>query len=789
LSELLEGMLSHYRIVSLLGAGGMGTVYRAHDERLGRDLALKVLPCETMADVTARARLIQEARMASSLNHPHIAHVYDVGEDRDHVFIAMELVEGRQLRELIPPGGLSTGSLLQYGAQIADALAHAHEHGVIHRDLKSANIVITPEGRAKILDFGLAKRLHGDDEKGIVDLNLTASGMVMGTPIYLPPEVLLGHKADARSDVWALGVVLYEMASGKLPFGGDSLAELSAAITNAPPIPLSGHVPVGIQAVIARCLAKDPSQRYHSGGEARAAIETLMGAKSPRAAGPVARRVWLPAAGIAVLALVLAIAFNGGLRDRILGRIGGPRIGSLAVLPLANLSGDPAQEYFADGMTEELITDLAPIPSLKVISRTSIMRFKNSKEALRTIARTLGVDAIVEGSVLRAGNRVRITAQLIEASSDHHLWAKSYERDFQDVLTLQSEVASDIAQEIRLQVSETVKARLAKARPINPEAYELYLRGRYEWNKVTEDGMRKGIEYFEKALALDPGDARYSSGLADAYVVLVQVVGSVPSREGMAKVQQYARRALAADENSAEAHTSIAAALFFGDWKWKEAEQHLRRAIEINPGYPIAHLVYSALLISRGRSNEALAQDRIALELDPLSTIINWNAIGTLCQSRRYDDALAQAHRALALDPSSPLIHGSMVHICELKGDFAGALDLLDRYLPESEGGKARVAATRRAYAASGKTGYWRANLDYWLSRRNDSPASEAGFAMLYTQLGDHDRAIEFLERAYAKRSGDMLYVGVEPHFDPLRGDPRFQALVRRVGTGSGAIL
>ena len=789
MSEVLEGTLSHYRIVSLLGAGGMGRVYRAHDERLGRDLALKVLPAETMADATARARLIQEARMASSLNHPHIAHVYDVGEDRDHVFIAMELVEGRQLRDLIPPGGLSIGSLLQYGAQIADALAYAHEHGVIHRDLKSANIVITPEGRAKVLDFGLAKRLQGDaGDKAALDLDLTASGTVLGTPTYLPPEVLLGQKADARSDVWALGVVFYEMASGRLPFSGGSLTALGGAILHEPPTPLGGHVPVGVQAVTARCLAKDPSQRYHNGGEVRAAVETLIGSKAPRATGSLTHRFWLLAAGIAFLALGLAIAFNGQLRDRILGRASVPRIRSLAVLPLANLSGDPAQEYFADGMTEELITALAPIPSLKVISRTSIMHFKNTHETLRTIAKTLGVDAIVEGSVLRAGNRVRITAQLIEASTDHHMWARSYERDFKDVLTLQSEVATDIAREIRLQVSPTVKARLENARPINPEAYELYLRGRYEWNKVTEEGMRKGIEYFEKALALDPGDARYSSGLADAYVVLVQVTGTLSTREGMAKVQEYARRALAADANSAEAHTSMAAALFFGDWKWKEAEQHLRRAIAINPGYPVAHLVYSALLISRGRSDEALEQDRLALELDPLSTIINWNAIGTLCQSRRYDDAMVQAHRALALDPGSPVIHGSLVHVCELKGDFPGALDLLEKYLPESEGGKARVAATRRAYAESGQAGYWRANLDYWLSRRNDAPASEAGFAMLYAQLGDHDRAIEFLERAYAKRSGDMLYIGVEPHFDPLRSDPRFQALVRRVGNGMGAI-
>ena len=786
MSELLEGMFSHYRIVSHLGAGGMGTVYRAHDERLGRDLALKVLLAESMADTTARARLIQEARMASSLNHPNIAHVYDVGDDRDHVFIAMELVEGRQLRELIQPGGLSMGSLLQYGVQIADALAYAHEHGVIHRDLKSSNIVITPEGRAKVLDFGLAKRFDsGAGEKGIPDPNLTASGMVLGTPNHLPPEVIFGEKADARSDVWALGLVLYEMASGRLPFVGGSLPALAGAIVNEPPVPLGGHVPVGVQAVIARCLAKDASQRYHNGGEVRAAIETLIGDRPPGGTGGLTRRFWLPATGIALLALGLPIAFNAELRDRILGRGGGPRIRSLAVLPLANLSGDPTQEYFADGMTEELITDLAPMPSLKVISRTSIMRFKHSKEALRTIAQKLGVDAIVEGSVQRADNRVRITAQLIEASTDRHLWAKSYDRDFNDVLKLQSEVARDIAQEIRLQLTANAKIRMGNQRPINPEAYELYLRGRYELYKLSEEGMRRGIDYFEKAAALDPGDARYSSGLADAYVVLVQVAGSIPVREGMAKVQEYARRALAADDHSAEAHTSMAAALYFGDWNLKEAERHLLRAIAINPGYPTAHLMYSTLLCSRGRMSEAIAQDRIALELDPLSTIINWNAVGTMSLARQYDDALAQADRALALDATSAAIQGALVHVYELKGDYAKALDVLGTYPPEGEGGKDRVAVTRRAYAASGKMGYWRATLDYYLASRNRASLPEVGFAKLYTHVGDYDRAMELLERAYPKRSRDLLYINVEPQFDPLRSDARFQALLRRVATAT----
>ena len=607
--------------------------------------------------------------------------------------------------------------------------------------------------------------------------------MVLGTPNHLPPEILLGGKADVRSDVWALGVVLYEMVSGKLPFGGGSLAELAGAIVHGEPTPLSGSVPIGIRAVISRCLSQEPGQRYRQGGEVRTALETLLQTATPKRAGGVSRRIWLPAAGLALVALAVALAFAViGLRDRNAERGDRSRIGSLAVLPLANLSGDPDQEYFADGMTEELITDLAPIRSLKVISRTSVMRFKNSKEPLRKIASQLGVDAIIEGSVQRAGDRVRITAQLIEASSDRHLWAKSYERDFRDVLALQSQVALDIAHEIQLQVSPQVSARLESRRPVNPEGYELYLKGRYEWNKVSEEGVRKSIEYFNRALAIDPGDARYSSGLADAYLVLVQVVGGMPVQEGMAKVKEYARRALAADEGSAEAHASMGAALFFGDWNWTDSERHIKRAIELNPGYSTAHVIYSAMLAAGGRINEAIEQDRLAMGLDPLSLIANWNAVGTLFLARRYEEAIAQAKRTAGVVPGSSLPQGALLRVYEQQGDYEAALNVLEKHLPEKDGGKAYAAKIRRAYSASGVPGYWRAVRDRFLGSGNTSPPSPVAMAMVYTRLGDSGRAIEYLERAYSEHEGDMLFINVEPCFDALRSDPRFQSLVRRVG-------
>jgi len=776
--------LSHYEIVAQLGSGGMGVVYRARDHRLGRELALKVLPAETMDNENARARFLREAQMASSLNHPHIAHIYEVGDDQDLLFIAMELVEGRPLREMIGQSGLDPETVLRLGVQIADALGYAHERGVIHRDLKSANVMITLEGRAKVLDFGLAKRVAEEDgEKTSPELSLTGSGMLLGTPNYLPPEVLLGAKADPRSDVWAMGVVLYEMASGKLPFGGASLAELAGSIVNGAPAPLSGRVPIGVRAVIGRCLAKDPGQRYRHGGEILVALESLLGGTTPRNARGNRRRSWIAPAGLGVLGLGIALALGPGrLGDRLAGGDDRPRIASLAVLPLANLSGDPDQEFFADGMTEELITQLAPIRSLKVISRTSVMRFKGSKRPLREIADQLGVDGIIEGSVQRAGDRIRITAQLIEAKADHHLWAKSYERDFRDVLALQSEVAGDIAGEIQLQISPQETARLASRRPVNPKAYELYLKGRYFWNRMTPDDAPKAIDYFEKAMALDPGDARYSSGLADAYVVLVQVIGSMPTKEGMGKVKEYARRALAADENSAEAHSSMACALFFGDWNVAEAERHIRTAIEINPGYGTAHLVYSVILASMGRLNEAIEHDQLAMQVDPMSMIVHWNAVSTLVMARRYDEAIALAKRAMELDPSSPLPQGGTAHIHELKGEYEAAMDIYERVLPEAMGGKALVAKMRQAYATSGSKGYWRVVYESMAKVGGPPRGNTIQLAVACAHMGDLDLAMKHLERAYEEHEADLLWLNVEPSFDPLRSDPRFQALARRVG-------
>ncbi len=479
--------LFHYRVLEKVGAGGMGVVYRAHDEKLDRDVALKVLPAGALADEAARKRFRQEALALSHLNHPNICTIYEIGEAEGQTYIAMEFVKGRPLSQIARGAGLAAETAVRYGAQIADALVHAHEGGVVHRDLKSSNVIVTPAGRAKVLDFGLARRLdEGRGEEATrTQSGLTGAGMVVGTLDYIAPEVLEGRPADGRSDIWALGVVLYEMVTGRLPFEGQTAFAVSSAILREPPAPLPERVPAGVRGVIQRCLAKEPAQRYQTAAEVRAVLEAASSGASVVAAAPLPTPTqrWVLAAAAAALLIAALVGLNvAGLRERITGR-SAPRIESLAVLPLENFSRDPEQEFFADGMTEQLITDLSKIGALRVISRTSVMQYKGTHKPLPEIAKELKVDAVVEGSVLQSGNRVRITAQLLYAPADKHLWAESYDRDLRDVLALQGEVARSIANQVRITLTAQEQARLGARRQVDPEVFQLYLRGQYFTNQ------------------------------------------------------------------------------------------------------------------------------------------------------------------------------------------------------------------------------------------------------------------------------------------------------------------
>jgi len=783
---VLGQQVGHYRILEKIGAGGMGEVYRAHDEQLDRDVALKVLPPHTLTDQTARARLLREARAAAALNHPHICTIHEVGEAGGQAYIAMELVEGKPLSALVAGQGLPVETVLRFGSQIADALAHAHERRIVHRDLKSANVMITPEGRAKVLDFGLAKRLSGEElaeatTKSVA--SLTQAGALVGTVPYMAPEQLRGLPADARSDVWALGVVLYEMAAGRRPFQGQTGFELSSAIFNQVPPPLPA-VPTELGAVIERCLAKEPGQRYQQGSEVRAALEAVQSGVAlpawPAWRYALSRRRWLAltvalAVAFSVVAAILVALNVGGLRERLRG--GAPRIHSLAVLPLENLSGDPNQEYFADGMTEELITNLAKISALKVISRTSVMLYKGSKKPLPQIAKELNVDALIEGSVLREGGQVRITAQLIQASTDEHLWAESYQRDLRSVLALQGEIASAIAEKVRAALTPTERAHLASARPVNPEAYDAYLKGMQSVYKVTPQDNDTALQYFELALKKDPNYAPAYAGIAELWAGS-EKMGFTAPREAGPKAKAAVLKALELDNTLAQAHLALALVNYFYEWDWAGAEAEFKRAIELNPNYPDARALHSFYLINMERPKEGMAEIQRALELDPLNSWFQGIYADDLVFAGRDDEAMAQYRKVLRTSSGLPWVHSGLSGILFRKAKYEESLAEMKAYFA----GDREVEETlTQGYAQSGYSGAMRRAADTLAARARKTYVLPTDVAWLYVMAGEKDQALAWLEKGLEVHDAGAPQYGLDPIYDPLRSDPRFQALVRRM--------
>jgi TolB-like protein/Tfp pilus assembly protein PilF len=779
--------ISHFRVLEQIGAGGMGEVYRARDEQLGRDVAIKVLAGESLNDVAAHARLLREARTASKLNHPHICTIHEVGESDGQAYIAMELVEGEPLSARLNRGTVPPAEVLRYGIQIADALAHAHKHGVIHRDLKCANVVITPEGRAKVLDFGLAKRLAGkgcgDGATRTMD-SVTEAGKLVGTLAYMAPEQLRGQPADTRSDVWSLGVMLYEMTSGRRPFQGQTGFELSSAILNQPPPPLEpgpGHtLPAGLGTVIAHCLEKEPGQRYQRSEEIRAALEALQsGTTLParRARKPqMSHRWWWALAGamVALVAVVLGVGLSG-LRERLLGGVAAPRFSSLAVLPVANLSGDPEQEYFADGMTDALINDISQIGALKVISRTSAMLYKGTKKSLPQIARDLKVEAVLETSVIREGTRVRVTAQLIEASTDRHVWAQSYDREMSSVLALQSEVARAVARSVNGKLKPQEEVRLARGRAINPATYEDYLRGMYYMNKATPESIQKGMKYLQQAIERDPADPLGYAGLAMGYIEIAH--GADPTDDALQRAKAAARTALKLDDTLAEVLVASGFVEGYHDWQWDDALRDIRRALDINPSLAIGHYHTAWILALFGHTEEAIREHRRAQELDPLNPMHTaW--LGELYRwERRYDLASAEALRSLQIDPKFAEGHYILanVYLDEKKYDQAIA-----------EVRKAANAdpdwrwALGPAYAAAGRPEEARKVLAE-LSRQKVIPWIAFWRVMNYAALGENDEAFRWID--YRGQHAWIPWIRVISDLPcrNLRKDPRFPDQMRRM--------
>lgn len=783
--------LGHYRILEKVGAGGMGVVYRARDEQLERDVALKVLPSGTLSDDSARRHFRKEALALAKLNHPNIETVYEFGSQEGTDFLVMEYVPGRTLAHKLAGGPLAEKEVLALGMQIAAALEEAHERGIVHRDLKPANIAITARGEAKVLDFGLAKLLCPDQE--LTADHLTQSRGAPGTLPYMSPEQLRGEAVDARSDIYTIGAVLYEMASGRRAFSEELAAQVIDAVLHQPPVSpraLNPRISAELERIILKCLDKEPERRYQSAKELVVDLRRVaVPSSSAAAAVPVASAApaWkkrFASAAIAIAAaLALAITLMAlnvrGLRDRLIGRPRSPQIRSIAVLPLANVSGDPREDYFADGVTDALITELAQIGQLRVISRTSIMTYKDAKKPLPQIARELKVDAVVDGSVQRSGDKVRINAELIQASADRQLWAKSYERDLRDILALQSAVAKAIADEVQIKLTPQEQARLAKSRPVDPEALEAYLAGRFYWNKRTTDGLTKSITYFEKSVAKDPSYALAYAGLADAYHTLPELT-VVPVGEAFPKARTAALRALALDDSLAEAHSALAKVREDYDWDWTGAEQQYKRAIELNPGYAAARTFYSNLLMELGRLPEAVSQARTALQLDPLSVLENDNLSAVLYYSGDYDQSIDQCRKTLEVDPSSHQAHRHLGQAYAQKQLYPEAIAELKKAIELSPQNGEAAAELGYVFGVSGRKEKARQILQQLI--RAGGYVSQYRLAIVYVSLGEKEKALNSLEYAVNERSPGVVHLKVSPLFLQIRSDVRFQKLLTTMG-------
>jgi eukaryotic-like serine/threonine-protein kinase len=778
--------LAHYTILEKIGAGGMGVVYRAHDGQLGRDVAIKVLPSELLADGAARKRFRKEALALAKLNHPNIETVHEFGSDGGLDFLVTEYVPGVTLDAKLATGSLPERQVLSLGIQLAAGLEAAHEGGVVHRDLKPSNLRVRPDGCLKILDFGLALLLP-QAEPSVETVSLRDASLQAGTLPYMAPEQLQGETVEGRTDIWAAGVVLYEMATGRRPFGKELSTALTAEIINKPPPPPARFRPGlsrRLEDVILKCLEKDPDNRYQSAKELavdlrRLATSSLV-ATEPR---QPRRRSTLPFA-IAALALLSIIAVFlildlGGWRER-LGRpasappdnilSSGP-VRSLAVLPLENLSSD-SQDYFADGMTDELITDLAQISALRVISRTSVMPFKGVRKPLPQIARELNVDAVVEGTVLRSGKQVRITAQLIRAPADKHLWAQSYEVDVRDTFAVQKRVARAIAEQIRIKLTSQEQAVLEKVKVVNPEAYENYLKGRYFGNKRTADSLKKATFYFNQAIKNDPSYALPHTGLADIYQLF----------DSPQLAQEEVKKALALDDQLAEAHNSRARLLYLFNRDWEGADGEFKRALELNHNYAPAHHWYSMYLALRGRKDQALAEAEKAYALDPLSPVVGANLAKILQEAGQNDKAIEQAKKTLDLEPDSAVTHAVLGIVYQDKRMYSEAIAEYKRALQLGGPPEGIRGLLGYAYAVSGnRSGAEKmiAELKALLPMHKHSALD---LAVVFTGLGDRENALYWLEQAQAMHVSDLVEIKQDTRFTELRSDGRFQAVVQSVG-------
>ena len=789
--------LGPYEILTPLGAGGMGEVYRARDTRLGRDVAIKVLPAELSSDRGRLARFETEAKLVASLSHSNILALHDFGRADGVLYAVTELLEGDSLRQRLSGETLPLRKVIEIGAAVADGLAAAHARGIVHRDLKPDNIFLTFDGQVKILDFGLARTAEILPPEAQTAAPTTPAptepGTVMGTVGYMSPEQVRGFSADARSDIFAFGCVLYEMVSGRRAFAAATSAETMAAILRDTPEPMSRtRIVPGLDHVIARCLEKSPDERFQSARDLAFALKEMSGASSALRTVPEGtpeppprtfrRRPWLVAGFVLAAVVAGLLLFLPAVRHR-LGPAGAGKIESLAVLPLANLSRDPQQEYFADGMTEELITDLSQIGALRVISRTSAMRYKGTQRSVPELARELNVDAVVEGSVLRVGDRVRITAQLIAAATDKHLWASSYERDLRDVLALQGEVARAIAGEIGVRLTPQERLRLTDKKTVNPDAYEAYLKGRYHWLRGTAPDAQKSLDYFQQSVAKQPDYALAYAGIADAYEQMAgSAYGVLSPREAFPKAKVAAMRAVELDSTLAEPYVSLAWSSFVFDRDWTTAENQFQRALRLNPNYPAAHQNYAAFLSEMGRFDEAIREAKRGQELDPLSLRGNFDVGFFLHNARRDDEAIPWFRRVLDMDPTFLRAHWGLGLALVQKRRYDEAIAELHKAVELPGSGPAQLGSLGYAYAVAGRRAEALEIVEKLKERSREHYVPPAAVSIIFSGLGEKDEALTWLEKANEERDPWVASLKVQPMFDSLRSDPRFRDLLHRVG-------
>lgn len=736
--------LGRYRLLDRLGAGGMGEVWRAHDANLDRDVAIKLLAPGAVADATTTERFRREALALSRLSHPGVATIFDFDAQDGTAFLVMELVSGGSLEARLTDGPLPIVEIAQLGAAIADAIAEAHQRGILHRDLKPANIVLTPAGQPKILDFGIA-RLLGNAESA----KLTQTGMLIGSLPYMAPEQLTGDTDDARTDIYALGVMLFEMTTGRRPFVKERPEALMFEIFgNAAPAvrSLRAETPPALDRLIDDCLAKDPARRPASASDVAATLRSL---GSGTTSGPV------------------AIPVHDAIR-------------AIAVLPLRNVSGDPTQEYFADGLTEAIISDLSRIKALRVISRTSAMQYKGSTKTLPEIARELNVDAVLEGSAHLVGERVRVSVQLIAARSDETLWADRYDRQLDDVLTLQSDVAETVAREVAVQLTPEEAGHLAQRQVVNPEAHLEVLKARHSMFAGTKDALEVALRHARRALDLAPDYPVAWAALADCQIVRV-MRGMAPPAEAGAEAWSAATRARELDPALADAWSSLGIIASY-QRDVPGGLELLTRAVELNPGLAFAHAMRGIALIALGRTEEAVASSQRAIALDPLSSIIRTGLGDALYYAREFQQSVFHYTMAIELDPRFDGAHTDLARSLEALGRFEEARTAYETGRRLAGGIAGPTFGLAHLEAAAGNTIEARRILAELTAARGSRVVSAWGIAALHASLGDVDEAFAWLETAIAENASGLMWLRMHPRLDPIRNDPRYWPMVERVG-------